>query len=275
MRGSIKSYNALMLLPRVLTAIVGIPLLLFLVHAGGAAFSVFVTGIAALCCYEYAMVLRLGGRPVQFLTTVVVGAALAACAALSAPLGLTLAAGVALIALVETFSAAHSLDRAALTLFGALFAGWMPAHLALIRDLRPHGEAFLLMTFVSVWCMDTAAYGVGRTLGRRSLAPVLSPKKTWEGAAGGFAAALGVCALFSRFALKDALPLPWALAAGAVIGATGQLSDLAESLVKRDAGIKDSGALLPGHGGVFDRFDSFILCAPAVYYFLGCLPRPR
>jgi phosphatidate cytidylyltransferase len=264
-----------MLLPRVLTAAFGIPLLLWLAHAGGAAFSVFIVGIAALCCYEYALVLRLGGRPVQWAPTVIIGTALAACAALAAPLGLTLTAGVALVALIEMFSHVHSLDRAALTFFGALFAGWMPAHLALIRDLRPHGEGFLFMTFVAVWCMDTAAYAVGRSLGRRPLAPQLSPKKTWEGAIGGFAAAVGVCALFSRGVLKDALPMPWALAAGVVIGTSGQLSDLAESMVKRDAGVKDSGALLPGHGGVFDRFDSFILCAPAVYYLLAALPGSR
>lgn len=258
-----------MLLPRVLTAVVGIPLLIYLVHAGGLAFSAFIAGVAALCCYEYALCLRLGGRPVQFGTTVVLGAALAACAALGGPLGLVVTAGVAAVALVEMASSVHSMDRAALTLFGAFFAGWMPAHLALIRDLRPHGEALLLMTFVSVWCMDTAAYAAGHALGRHALAPVLSPKKTWEGAAGGFAASLLVCAAFSRFVLKDALPLPWALAIGAVIGVTGQVSDLAESMVKRDAGVKDSGALLPGHGGVFDRFDSYILAAPAVYYVLS------
>lgn len=258
-----------MLLPRVLTAVVGIPLLVYLVHAGGLAFGVFVVGIAALCCYEYAMVLRLGGRPVQWLPTVVFGAALAACAAFGGPVGLTLTGGVALVALVEMAAKTHSMDRAALTVFGALFAGWMPAHLALIRALRPHGEAFLLMTFVSVWCMDTAAYAAGHAMGRRPLAPVLSPKKTWEGAVGGFLAALAVCAAFSRFVLKDALTLPWALGAGCLIGVAGQLSDLAESMVKRDAGIKDSGALLPGHGGVFDRFDSYILCAPAVYYLLS------
>ncbi len=261
-----------MLLPRVLTAAVGIPLLLWLAHAGGLTFSIFVTGICALCCYEYALALRLGGRPVQFLSTVLVGTALAACAALSGPLGPTLAAGVALVALTEMAAKVHSLDRAALTLFGALFAGWMPAHLALIRDLRPHGEAFLAMTFVSVWCMDTAAYFVGHAFGTHALAPVLSPKKTWEGACGGFAAALAVCAAFSHFVLRDALPLPWALGLGALIGVTGQASDLAESMIKRDAGVKDSGALLPGHGGVFDRFDSFILCAPAVYYALCFKP---
>lgn len=257
-----------MLLPRVLTAIVGIPLLLYLIHHGGLAFSVFVTGVAALCCYEYALMLRLGGRPVHGALTVLLGAALAACAAFGGPLGLTLTAGVFAVALVETFASTHSLDRAALTLFGALFAGWMPAHLALIRDLRPHGEAFVFMTFVTVWVMDTAAYAAGHAIGRTPLAPTLSPKKTWEGAAAGFVAAVLVCLAFQRFALKGALSPALAGAVGALIGVTGQVSDLAESVIKRDAGAKDSGALLPGHGGVFDRFDSYILCAPAVYYFL-------
>src|SRR5579859_3297711 len=128
-----------MLLPRVLTALVGIPLLLYLVHLGGLAFSVFVTGIAALCCFEYALILKMGGRPVQPISTILLGSALAACAALGGPLGLTLTVGVAAITLVEMALPVHSLDRAALTLFGAAFAGWMPAHLALIRDLRPHG----------------------------------------------------------------------------------------------------------------------------------------
>ena len=257
-----------MLLPRVLTALVGIPFLLYLIHAGGPAFSVFMTGIAALCCYEYALMLRMGGRPVHFVLTVLLGAALAACAAFGAPLGLTLTAGIFLVAVVETFSAAHSMDRAALTLFGALFAGWMPAHLALIRDVRPHGEAFLFMVFVTVWVMDTAAYAAGHAMGRHLLAPVLSPKKTWEGAVAGFLAALGVCLAFQHFVFKDALSLPAAGTIGVLIGVTGQVSDLAKSIVKRDVGVKDSGALLPGHGGVFDRFDSYILCAPAVYYYL-------
>ena len=258
-----------MLLPRVLTAVVGIPLLLWLVHAGGVAYSLFVVGIAALCCYEYGMVLRLGGRPVQFLPVVLVGTALAAGLALGGPMGLILAAGTALIVLVEMFSPVHSLDRAALTIFGALFAGWLPAHLALIRDLRPHGEALAFMTFVAVWCMDAAAYFAGRGFGRHRLAEQLSPKKTWEGAAVGFAAALGVCLLFQRRWLGEALTPAEALGLGAVIGTSGQLADLAESMVKRDAGVKDSGALLPGHGGVFDRFDSYIFCAPAVYYALS------
>lgn len=258
-----------MLLPRVLTALVGIPLVLYLVHAGGVAYELLVTGISALCCYEYALMLRLGGRPVQFLPTVLLGTALAACAALGGPLSLTLAAGATLVVLVEMFAKEHSLDRLALTIFGAIFAGWMPAHLAMIRDLRPHGEAFAFLTFAAVWAMDTAAYAAGRGFGKRPLAPVLSPKKTWEGAFAGFAASIVVCLVFQKTKLSEAVTVPQAVLLGAVIGCMGQLSDLAESLVKRDVGIKDSGALLPGHGGVFDRFDSYILAAPAVYYALA------
>ncbi len=257
-----------MLLPRVLTALVGIPLMLWLVHAGGLAYGLFVTGIATLCCYEYALMLRLGGRPVQLVPTIVIGAALAACAALGGPLAPALAGGAALSVLVEMAAKTHSLDRVALTLFGAVFAGWMPAHLALIRDLRPHGEAFAFLTFAAVWTMDSAAYFAGRGLGRNALAPVLSPKKTWEGAAAGFAAAVIVALIFQKTSLRDALSPLQAALIGALIGVAGQMSDVAESMIKRDAGAKDSGALLPGHGGVFDRFDSYILCAPAVYWAL-------
>lgn len=263
-----------MLLPRVLTAIVGIPLLLYLVHAGGVAYALFIVAVSALCCYEYALMLRIGGRPVRVVCTVVVGTALSANLALGGSLAPALAAGIVLVILVEMFSKVHSLDRVALTLFGALFAGWLLAHLALIRDMRPHGEAFALLTFASVWVMDTAAYAAGRSFGKRPLAANISPKKTWEGAGAGFLAAVAVCVAFQKLnvfgiSAQDELTPASAVAIGVVIGAMGQLSDLAQSLVKRDAGVKDSGALLPGHGGVFDRFDSYILCAPAVYYVLS------
>ncbi|MEK7390123.1 MAG: phosphatidate cytidylyltransferase [Elusimicrobiota bacterium] len=258
-----------MLLPRVLTALVGIPLLLSLVHAGGMAYSLLIVAVAALCAYEYALILKIGGRPVQGVSVVLIAATLAGCASIGAALAPALALGTVLVMLIEMFSKAHSLDRVALTLFGALFAGWLPAHLALIRGIRPHGESFMYLTFASVWAMDTAAYAAGRAFGKRPLAPILSPKKTWEGAGAGLAAALLVCLVFQKYPLRDVLT-PWqALAIGLVIAVSGQLSDLAESLVKRDAGVKESGLLLPGHGGVLDRFDSFIFCAPAVYYALS------
>lgn len=256
-----------MLLPRVLTAIVGIPLLIFLIHSGGLAFALFVAGVAALSTYEYGLILLIGRRPVQRVLVVVAGLALALALALGANVSLVAAAVVAAVILREMASKDHSLDRVALTLFGAFFVGWMPAHLALIRDIRPSGELLTIMLFVTIWVMDTAAYAVGKTLGRNKLAPELSPKKTWEGFVAGFLAAVGVVLAFRAYRPEMLTP-GRAVAIGLVIGIGGQLSDLAESLVKRAVGVKDSGALLPGHGGVMDRFDSFILAAPAVYYTL-------
>src|ERR1051325_7990439 len=114
-----------MLLPRVLTAIVGIPVMLWLVHTGGVAFALFIAGVSTLCCYEYALVLKMGGRPVQPISTILLGGALGLCATLGGPIGLVLTAGTAAVTLVEMALPVHSLDRAALTVFGAVFAGWM------------------------------------------------------------------------------------------------------------------------------------------------------
>jgi len=253
------------LLPRVLTAVVGIPLLLFLIYWGGAAFDVFVGGVAALCLYEYTLIMAIGRRPTQGWWAVAYGALLALAQAFDGPVDLAVAVVLAAALLYEMAKRERSLDRLALTLFGAIAFGWMPAHLARIRDLRPYGEKMTFLLFAAIWAMDTAAYAVGKTLGKRKLAPELSPKKTWEGFFAGCAAAFGVVFAF-RAATPDALPLPRALAVALAIAVLGQLSDLAESMVKRAVGVKDSGALLPGHGGVLDRFDSFILAAPAVYY---------
>lgn len=256
-----------MLLPRVLTAVVGIPLLLGLIHRGGLSFAVFVAGISALALYEYGVILEIGRRPVQRWLVIVLGTALALCQAVGGPAAPAFALAVVVVMLREMAGSPHSLDRLALTLLGVLLLGWMPAHLALIRDFRPYGERLTFMFFVSVWVMDTAAYAAGKTLGRRKLAPDLSPKKTWEGFIAGFVAAAATVFSF-RASATEMLSPARAAALCVVIGVGGQLSDLAESMIKRAVGVKDSGALLPGHGGVMDRFDSFLLSAPIVYYCL-------
>ena len=256
-----------MLLPRVLTAAAGVPLLLFLIQRGGLAFDAFVVGISALCLYEYGVLLLIGGKPVHRLLTAAAGTGLAVVQVLHGPIEPALALAAAAVLLRELVAARHDLERMALTLFGAVALGWMPAHLALVRDLRPHGRRLAFMTFVSIWACDTAAYFVGGLLGRRKLAPVVSPKKTWEGFFGGLAGSFAVVFLF-RALTPGLMTLPRAVAVGLSLGVIGQLSDLAESMIKRAVGAKDSGALLPGHGGILDRFDSFILAAPAVYYCL-------
>ncbi len=256
-----------MLLPRVLTAVVGIPLLLFVIHVGGISFVAFMAAVSALALYEYGVILEIGRRPCQRLVGLLAGTALGICQALGGPAEFAAAVMVIAVMIREMVSPQSSLERAARTLFGAMLLGWMPAHLALIRDLRPYGERLTFLFFVSVWVMDSAAYAVGKTLGRHRLAPELSPKKTWEGAAAGFLAALLTVLAFRR-ATPEMLSLDRALAVGVVIGIGGQVSDLAESMIKRAVGVKDSGALLPGHGGVMDRFDCFLLSAPVVYYCL-------
>ncbi|MFH1725772.1 MAG: phosphatidate cytidylyltransferase [Elusimicrobiota bacterium] len=262
-----------MLLPRVLTIALGIPLALYVIGMGGAPYLVLVIGLTALALHEYALVLWIGGRGIQRVWTVAGGVLVALSVALSArpfpgegfvPLAITTVVLGALLR--ELFRREHSLDRAALTVFGALAIGWTLGHLALLRELHPNGKAFTLLLFAAVWATDTFAYCVGMALGRHKLAPTVSPKKTWEGAAAGVAGALAAVWLARSWFLSETLGPATALGLGLLIGVGGQVSDLSQSLVKRASGAKDSAALLPGHGGVFDRMDSFLILAPLFYY---------
>jgi phosphatidate cytidylyltransferase len=117
---------------------------------------------------------------------------------------------------------------------------------------------------VITWAGDTVAYFVGRALGKHPFAPHLSPKKTWEGAIASFAGSLLVGCAFSWWLTA---PVPHLLAMAGVGNVAGQAGDLLESAYKRSAGVKDSGALLPGHGGILDRIDALILATPAVWYY--------
>ncbi|MFZ1729128.1 MAG: phosphatidate cytidylyltransferase [Bacteroidota bacterium] len=129
------------------------------------------------------------------------------------------------------------------------------------------GGFTVIALLATIWMCDTAAYFGGRAMGRHKLFPRVSPNKTWEGAIWGFAASLGTMAA-AKYIVLDYLSLPEALVIGAIVGTFGQIGDLIESLLKRDAGVKDSSSLLPGHGGMFDRFDSFIFVSPVVFLYL-------
>lgn len=127
-----------------------------------------------------------------------------------------------------------------------------------------NGPKLLMFVLVITWIGDTAAYFVGRAMGKHKLAPVLSPKKTWEGTIASILGALLVAVVFTRWLT---IPLPHLLAMAAVGNVAGQAGDLLESAYKRSAGVKDSGSLLPGHGGVLDRIDALILAIPVVWYY--------
>jgi phosphatidate cytidylyltransferase len=126
------------------------------------------------------------------------------------------------------------------------------------------GPKLLMFVLVITWIGDTAAYFVGRAIGKHPLAPVLSPKKSWEGSIASILGALLVAVVFSRWLI---VPLPHLLAMAVVGNVAGQAGDLLESAYKRSAGVKDSGSLLPGHGGVLDRIDALILAIPVVWYY--------
>jgi phosphatidate cytidylyltransferase len=130
-----------------------------------------------------------------------------------------------------------------------------------------YGLEWTLLTLMVLWGGDTFALLVGKKLGKRPFAPVLSPKKTNEGALGGLLAGIGIAVLFQHFLFKD-LPLGHVIAVSILLGIFGQLGDLAESMLKRAAGIKDSSNLIPGHGGVLDRMDSLLFSFPVIYAYL-------
>ena len=151
---------------------------------------------------------------------------------------------------------------------GILYLGWLPSHLVALRGLEDGRNWVFLALFTTIGS-DTAAFLVGRALGRHSLARQISPAKTWEGAVGGLLGAVIVSLLFT---LPTPLGLPLgygpAILLGLLVSISGQLGDLVESLLKRNMGVKDSGKLIPGHGGALDRIDSIIFAGIVVYYYV-------
>jgi phosphatidate cytidylyltransferase len=133
-----------------------------------------------------------------------------------------------------------------------------------LRGVDVLGPRLLLFTLVLVWVGDTAAYFAGRGFGRIKMSPEVSPQKTWEGAVANVLGALLVGAVFGYW---TGIPPAHMLAMAALGSIAGQLGDLFESALKRSAGVKDSGTILPGHGGMYDRIDALILAAPAVWYY--------
>ena len=178
-----------------------------------------------------------------------------------------LAVAALLIAPIVRGSYEHMLQKVSLSILGVLYFGWFFSHLAYLRNLPCGvGAAFFLM--VLVVCNDAFAYLWGKWLGRHKLAPRISPNKTIEGAVLGAAAAAGVAVLLRG--LLPGLSVAMAGSLSAAVSVLGICGDLVISVIKRDVGVKDMGASIPGHGGVLDRCDSVILVAPVFFHVLRC-----
>ncbi len=184
------------------------------------------------------------------------------------PLLLTSAVVLSLIWLVLRRQREAAFIGWAWTMAGILYIGWLLSYLVALRGLDD-GRNWLLLALFATFGSDTAAFFVGRALGRHHLAPQISPGKTWEGFIGGV---LGATTISLLFTLIPAFRLPigygGAILLGILISIMGQIGDLVESLLKRNTGVKDSGRLMPGHGGVLDRIDSVVFAGIVVYYYV-------
>jgi len=173
--------------------------------------------------------------------------------------------GLALLTLWTRRPLVETLPAAGISSSALLLVAFPLSYAVRLHGLSVDGPRLLLFALTLIWASDTVAYFTGRAIGKHPLAPKISPKKTWEGS---IAAMFGSLAVAYAFHFWLTIPLPHLLAMAALGNIAGQMGDLLESACKRSAGVKDSGGLLPGHGGVLDRIDALILCIPVIWYYL-------
>ena len=255
------------LVPRIITALVGIPALVWLVGWGGSRiFSYLIFLVTLVCLWEYCGIAFPGRRREQ--TVGIVAGLLVGVGVLTAWPSAGLA-GVTVLVFCSHLFFGGKLDerfnRLCWTILGTVYIGYLIPHAALLYGL-PDGPQWIFFVLLAVMAGDTAAYFVGTTLGRKKLYPEISPGKTVEGAIGSTAASLLVGVVAGGFLLPSHA-WPELLGISIVLSLLGQVGDLFESWIKRVFGVKDSSALIPGHGGLLDRMDSLIFpLVFAAYY---------
>lgn len=258
------------LVRRLLSTLVLLPLFVWMVIDGPMwLFGAAMVLVGALGQWEFTgMFERAGVRTLRFIG-LVGGSVLTASFALPISERVTFTAVLLAICAIG-FLRAEAAGRAAwepvvVTLFGVCYVNWLLGYTFWLRDLE-HGVEWILLLVSVTWLGETAAYVVGSTLGRHKLAPSISPRKTIEGAVAQLVMS-GLAALGARAWFFPALSLDGALVAGLLLGVVGQAGDLIESAIKRSVGTKDTGRLIPGHGGMLDRVDSLLVNTPVLFYY--------
>lgn len=263
-------------------AVILLPLGIMAILAGGPWFAALGLLILCLAAWEYATLFQASDlQPARGLLVAGVGGLVLArylvghaYDAWLLPLLVLLAMAVHLIAYERGRDQAAT--DFAITISGLFYIGLLGSHLILLREL-PNGEWWLLLTLPAVWLADSAAYFLGTRFGRHKLAPRLSPKKSWEGYLAGIVfGSLGtplLLVLYRQWGLPahPAFSTTNAILLGFLMSLLPTLGDLAESMIKRQVGVKDSGTILPGHGGMFDRIDSWLWAMPIGYYLIVSL----
>ena len=266
---------------RAISAIILTPVIIFLVWWGGYPYSALIVLVTSLMLIEFWGLSRSIGVKAGRMFTVACGVLF--CLSAVDSIGFKIPVELALaLTLLLPFSYQIFRDRVNLaflsvasTLLGVVYIGWaFGYHLILLRDIDGAGKGLIFFLLVIIWLGDTAAYLFGKWFGTHKLSPKISPGKTIEGTIAGLVfGAFGGLGVWSLL-LKDILNFPHALILGILLGIAGQLGDLSESVIKRSADVKDSGHLIPGHGGLLDRCDSLIFSAPVLYYYFVYLISP-
>lgn len=268
-----------MLAKRIATAVVGIPVAIYIINYGQWLFGITISFLALVAWREYIEIMLHNQVRVASLVGYSGIILLLACSWLGNPMetaAITTLITLAVLAKTVLAHATFSLTEAAVTLLGLFYIGLSFSHLLLLRFIDSiylvpsasslsYGSMYLWIAFLGTWASDTFAYFVGSQFGRTKLCPAISPGKTREGAVGGLIGSMLTVLAFGSF-----LGITWyhLIAIGLLVGFVAPLGDLVESVIKRYAGVKDSGAFFPGHGGVLDRFDSIMFTVPTVYYYV-------
>lgn len=260
-----------MLRTRVLTAAIGIPLTILLMYQGGGCWIGFFALLGVLALYEYYQMLQSNKIHVETIP----GYALLLLLILSPLVSGQdyLIAGITLVVFVSVAYGVIGYPRitindAALSLFMPVYLGLLLSYAVRISFLNG-SFTIIMLAFLLTWSSDIGGYFAGRMLGKRKLAPLLSPKKTWEGAGGSVVLAVLISLGYFYFVEWGQIGLAYVILLGTVGSIAAQFGDLFISGIKRYFNVKDSGTIIPGHGGVLDRFDSFMLVVPLIYLFFN------
>jgi phosphatidate cytidylyltransferase len=267
---------------RILSAVVGIPIAAVLIFwPGGLPFTVAVGLVSVVGASEfYSRVRKIGARPIEWaglaaVVTFIIAARNYQNESSQVPIRLVFASLILLSLVTELLRTRRApIANLGATALGAVYIGWLLSHVVMLRGMSERcivgsfestsGAWLVMFVFLCTWACDTTAYFVGKFYGKTKLAAKLSPGKTVEGSIAGLVGSVMIAAITGAVIR---LPAVHSLALGFILGVLAQVGDLAESAIKREIGIKDFGSIIPGHGGVLDRFDSLLFTGTAAYYY--------
>jgi phosphatidate cytidylyltransferase len=266
---------------RVITGVVGVPLVVFAIWFGQPWpwFTLLIAAAALAGTFEFYRLTGFGRREPLLYLGLFWALALVLSPQYSSPglLPLVIAATmlISLIMLLFRPSRETAFRSWAWAIAGALYIGWMLSYWLNLRGL-PDGRNWVYLAMLTTFANDTGAYFIGRAKGKHKVAPAISPAKTWQGAAGGLISAIPAAlviaivleSISARFGTPFAFEYWQIILLGLLVSLFAQLGDLVESLLKRNVGVKEAGSLLPGHGGILDRFDSLIFVGAIAYYYV-------